>query len=339
MRRANLEQSARLKADAAAAEAQALAVSLNAGIAQSYFESLLTRERLEVLEAQHETAEEQLELIKRRFGQGQSGALDLSRQQQRVESFDAQIAAARERLESSQQRLAVLLGEAPQDFQPSLPPRLPEPPPFPEPGLPAHFLVARPDLQAALLRLRAADANAAARAAERLPQIRLNARVFTSANAIENLFDTLLWSISGEASQTLFDAGATEAKVDAAEARARAALAELGQAWLEALRDVAAALTQAESTRLQLASLERQLSLAEDSLDLAQRRYASGQAGYLRVLDATQARDDVQLRLLDIRLANLLVRVQLLRALGGTWVESEPPAPMLSQREAEDASP
>lgn len=323
------EEAARLQAEAAGADTKTVAVSLNAGIAQAYFEILETKERQEVLRAQRRTAGEQLALIKRRYGQGQTSVLDLTRQEQKVESFESQLTAASEGLDSARQRLAVLLGAPPQDFQPGLPAVMPEPPPLPEPGFPADLLTARPDLHAALLRLRAADAETAAHAAAQLPEIRLSARLFGSANAIENLFDTLLWALSGESSQTLFDAGASAARTRAAEAEAKAALAELGQAWLEALQDVAAALTRAESVREQGESLRRQLQLAEAGLDLVQRRYANGQASYLRVLEATEARDDTELRLIEVRLAGLLARVQLLRALGGTWVESVPPQPVL----------
>jgi NodT family efflux transporter outer membrane factor (OMF) lipoprotein len=320
---------ARLETEARTADAKALAVRLNAGIAQNYFTYLSALERTALLRRQKERAEVEYQLLEERYLKGGASALDLSQQTRRIESFASGLVRTAERANLARQALANLTAAPPQSFSLKVASR-PEPPPLPESGFQADRLLQRPDLRAALLRLEAADKQTAAQAAERLPEITLSARAFTSEESISRLFSNFLWSIAGEASQTLFDAGTTKARIEASEARAEAALADFGQAWMDALEDLSNAFTRAKANRDLLESALVELDFARKSLELARERYLGGRVDYLRVLDAAQAVDRLEEVLVDARLGKLLARVQLIRALGGTWLAPEPPDPITS---------
>ena len=77
-----------------------------------------------------------------------------------------------------------------------------------------------------------------------------------------------------------------------------------------------------------LARLEAQRKNAEVALELARDRYRSGTLDYLRVLTALQSLQQIEQSLIDARRQQLSNRVQLCRALGGSWTRelSAPPS-------------
>jgi multidrug efflux system outer membrane protein len=318
------ENASRLERDAREADLQALKVRLNANISQAFFGYLAARQRFSIIEEQAERAGDQLELLETRFEKGAGTALDLSRQAQRVESFQESLVRLQESAEQSRHALAILVGNDPQRMaiEDAV---LPDPPSIPAAGFPADLLLTRPDLRAAFLRLKASDARRASAAAERLPELQLSLRGLTRAGAISQLFESFLWSIAGEAAQTLFDFGATEARVQAAEARAGAALAEFGQSWLDALKDVSDAFLRIQASDALLETVRAQLRMARDNRRLSRERYLRGEVGFLRLLDADQTTDELEQREIQTRLEQILARVQLIRALGRTWMHREPP--------------
>ncbi len=325
---AKRESAARLEAEARASDAKALGVRLSAGVAQNYFTYLSALERTTLLERQKKRAKKGYELLEERYLKGGASVLDLTQQTRFIQSFESSLVRSAERASLARQALANLTATPPQSFSVEAA-SLPEPPSLPESGFRADRLLQRPDLRAALLRLQAADERTAANATERLPQITLSARAFVSEESISKLFSSFLWSIAGEASQDLFEAGSTEARIDASEARAEAALADFGQIWMDALEDLSNAFTRANANRDLLASISVELASARESLKLARERYLGGQVDYLRVLEAAHTVDRLEDALVDARLGELLARVQLIRALGGTWVPPATPDPMI----------
>ena len=79
------------------------------------------------------------------------------------------------------------------------------------PGLPADLIRRRPDVRGAYLRLRAADEEAAAAAADRFPRISLTARAETSAEKARDLFDNWLAGLAANLVAPLFEGGARAA--------------------------------------------------------------------------------------------------------------------------------
>ncbi len=68
-----------------------------------------------------------------------------------------------------------------------------------------------------------------------------------------------------------------------------------------------------------LAALEAQIVEARHTLDEARRRYAQGLVDYLPVLTALSATQQAEQQKLGAQRQRLSYRVQLHRALGGTW--------------------
>jgi NodT family efflux transporter outer membrane factor (OMF) lipoprotein len=314
---------AALDAEASAADLRVAAISLSAELADTWYQLLEQRAQVALVKSQIETNRQLLKLVEARFRIGQTNASDIYRQRQLLAQTEGQLAQAESGLDRLQHQLAILLGTPPGN--PALPTgaRLPALGPLPATGVPAELLQRRPDLQAARLRLGAADARTAAAVAARYPRLDLSAALSTSSGSGE-LFSNWLGNLVAQLSAPLFDGGQRRAEALRARAAALTALNEYGQALLEALGEVEGALTAEQGQRRYLASLEAQLQQAEAVLRQERQRYFQGDSDYLSVLDALRSRQTLERQRVTARRQLISERISLVRALAGGWSMTPP---------------
>jgi NodT family efflux transporter outer membrane factor (OMF) lipoprotein len=308
----------RLLAEASRYDFQAGALTLSAEIARTWIALLGSGLQLALLEEQVKANAQVLHLLERRFAGGQTRSVDVLRQRQLVAATRQQqheAAAARELLEH---RLAVLIGQPPQNLPPYEVTDLPRMPPLPESGLPLELVRRRPDVRAAYARLQAADRETAAAVSERFPRVNLSASYSTVDDDVQALFDDWAWSLAGNLVAPLLDAGRRKAGVDRARAREQQRLYEYGGTVLGSFRDVEDALTLERQQRLQMQRLKEQLAAAEQANSQLQVEYLNGVGNFIDVL-ASQI-DEQQLRrdLITSRSLLLEIRIGLYRALAGS---------------------
>lgn len=319
-------KAADLEAEAAEAQARATAITLTSQVAEAWFDVIVQRERLELLQDQLKVSEDILAIIKQRLRRGLAGALDAAQQEANVESLRGQVATARGLLETSQNRLAVLVGKPPEGKDYVEGDTLPDVPALPATGVPADLLERRPDVRASYLLLEAADERTAAAVADQLPRLQLTASIGFQAEQLAKIFEQLFWSIGAGISQALFEGGRLRAEVEFSEAVAKEQLYLYADTLLEAMREARDAMVLEANGQDRIASLERELAIAEKLVDLARKRYATGAVEYLRVLTGLQELQQVQRSLLEARRQQLSYRIGLCRALGGSWVENIEPS-------------
>ncbi len=321
---------------AARADARSAAVTLAAQVAQAWLDVVAARQRLRLFEKQMELSEKFLELTRFRFGQGMASALDVNQQTQQVEAVRGQLALAHGEVATSWSTLLVLVGATPGSAAPVLPvipDSLPSPPPLPA-SLPiAALLNGRPDLEAARLRLEAADARAAAAFAALFPDLRFGGSLFYQAAELGQLFEELFWQVSASLTQSVFDGGRRQALRAQAQGQALAQLWQYRETLLNSLVDLRNALILGSAQAIQLNSLERQLEIARQSLELARISYREGGIEYLRVLDALRSLQQAELNLLEARRGAFASRIQLCRAAGGGAAGNGDPERVMSPSE------
>jgi outer membrane protein TolC len=225
----------------------------------------------------------------------------------------------------SQNRIAVLTGRVPGADIGGQRDALPELPPIPGTGLPGDLLVRRPDVRAARLRAEAADHRVAAAVADRLPSLRLSGSLGKQSGDITEIFTVpTVWSVLGQLIAPLVDGGRRKAEVERNEAVVDERLADYGQALLSAIVEVDSAIVQENQQILYVAQLAEQVEVAGAALQDAQARYREGlsEQGFLQVLTALQTQQRAELSLLSARRQLVSFRIQLCRALGGTWTSS-----------------
>lgn len=320
---ANQGDSAALSALAARDDYESIAITLAAEVSETWFDLVSQRAQRALLEAQLETNETYLELVELRFQKGLVSALDVYQQRQQQVSTRAQITLIDTAIRLLQHRLAVLVGQPPGSMEVATGDTLPEAlPPVPAIGLPADLLDRRPDVRAMRRRVEAADYQVATAVADRLPSLRLSASAGFQATTLGDFLSSPVWSLLSSVSQAIFDGGRRRAEVARREAVVEELLMSYGQVLLLAMTEVENAMVQESQQVAYIEDLEETVELADASLREAQARYQQGLIDYLPVLTALQAQQRAELGLLQARRQLVSYRIQLCRALGGTWTQS-----------------
>lgn len=179
-------------------------------------------------------------------------------------------------------------------------------------GLSSDAVDHRPEVQAALLRLQAADARRAAAVAAERPQFQIIAALGAPDPAIATLLDvkTLAWALAGTATQAVVDGGAADARIAAASSEADQA--EI--AWRKAVVDGWTEMQLAVRRETDAAAAVSQASLVDRSarttLQAAERRHREGVIDGVAMADAALAVETAQRALTQAQAQALAARVQ-----------------------------
>ena len=316
-------KSALLAVTAAREDFNTVAMTLAAEVTLRWINVISQRMQKRLLEHQLQTNLIYLDLIELRFKKAMVSALDVYQQKQIVEDVRAEIPLVEGQEQLRRHELALLLGKPPQTFLNISRTDFPQPVDIPATGLPADLLAARPDLRAAGMRLQAADWQVAAARANRLPAISLTARAQYGTGELDVLFDNWLLSLAGNLTAPLFDGKYREAEVERRLALADENLATYRQAVLTAIKEVEDALVTESKRREHIKGLESVTDTARKALREAGNRYRNGLTDYLPVLTQLLKVQGLERDLIQQKTNLLTARVNLYRALGGTWTGLE----------------
>jgi len=319
-------QSAGFAAAASRQDLNGAAVTIAAEVAERWVRIIAQRQQKALLQKQLAANETYLDLVELRFKKALASALDVMQQKQLVERVKAQmpLIELEERLLLNE--LAVLLGRQPYNgprFARQLLPELDTPPAA---GIPAQLLEFRPDILAAYSRLAAVDQDLAAARADRLPALRLTGSAAYSSDELDTLFDNWLANFAAGLTAPLIDGGRRRAEVRYAESAVQEQLAQYRQVVLTAVREVENALVREEKIRENIQGIENQLEAARIALEEAGFRYTNGLIDYLPVLTQLLSVQNLELDLIARKADLLIARMNLYRAIGGTWTDRlQPP--------------
>jgi outer membrane protein, multidrug efflux system len=304
--------------DASRFDVEATALTIAGQVAETWARILEQRSQIDLLQRQLKTNETFLELTELRFNQARNTAVDVLQQRQQVASSKTQIPLAQSRLLVLEHQLNLLRGQVPSAPVPrgAAFPRLND---VPKLGLPGDLLTMRPDVKAAQLRLVAADHRIAAKVAERLPALRLNASAGYQSFDLSTLFANMIASAGAGLTAPLFDAGRRKNAVEQQRFIAKERLQDFAQVTLTALKEVEDALGQERFQIRHITELEAQLGFARQALEKAKERYANGLSEYLLVLTSLQSVQRLEQSMFSAKRDRFLYRIQLYRALGGSW--------------------
>ena len=263
-----------------------------------------------------------LELTRQERALGQASSADVAASAATLEQAEQLAPPLRKAVGQQRDLLAVLTGkptaEAPTAdltlAEITLPRDLPV-------SLPADLVRQRPDVLAAEANLHFASAQVGVAVAARLPDFTLTGSAGGASTRLLSLLssDNLLWSVSGNVAQTVFDAGALKHKQRAAEAALDQAKSQYRSAVLGALQNTAdtlqAIVEDADTDR----HAEAAEAAAERSLGLASQQRVAGETGVLPELAAEATLRQAQVTSAQARAARYGDTVALFQALGGGW--------------------
>jgi NodT family efflux transporter outer membrane factor (OMF) lipoprotein len=290
------------------------------GTMEAWLDLVQVRARRELLARQLETNETFVDLLGVRFGQGMSSSVEVNQQRQQVLETRAELEQSISAEAVAAHRLAALLGKPPGSVDPGARDELPKVSPVPGAGVPSLLLKRRPDIRAAQRRVEAADYRIAVAIADRYPSLSLTGALSVEPSEQNDWDMNPIWALAGNLAMPILDGGRRAAEVE----RRRAMLAELvadyGGTVLTALVEVENALVQERQQQQSIAHIEQRLSIAAVTFEEARRRFGYGLSDFLTVLTALRSQHQVELNLLGARRQLLSHRIQLCRALGGSWM-------------------
>ena len=296
------------------------ALTLTAGISQTYFTVRSLDAQLIVSDETLQAANDSVEIARRRAAAGLVSELDVNQALANRAQLAAQIKDLRRLRAATVHQLGVLTGLLDLKLEPGDLRKLPAPP-LPPPGLPSTLLERRPDVREAEATLMAASEQIGVARAAQFPTLSLTASAGVQSAELSNLFSASagIWSIGLGVIGPILDFGRYQARTEQAEARARQAAASYERTVRTAFREVADALTNVQIAAEAEADYSERVEQARNSLRLATQRYDAGYSAYLEVLDAQRTLNDAQLALVRNRQAFLGFSVDLMNALGGGW--------------------
>ena len=297
-----------------------VALSIAAGIAQSYFTARALDSQISVSEETLRAAADSVDIARTRAKGGLASDLDVNQSDAQRAQIAAQIKELRRQRAIAEHQLGVLTGVLDVKVPSGDVWQLPVPP-LPPAGLPSTLLERRPDVREAEATLQAANAQIGVARAAQFPTFSLTGAFGAQSRELSTLFSAGagIWSIGLGVVGPILDWGRYKARTEQAEARAKQAAANYEKTVQTAFREVSDALSNVRLAADAEQDLRARVEQASGSLKLANMRYTSGYSAYLEVLDSQRTLNDAQLALARNRLQYLAFTVDLMNALGGGW--------------------
>jgi NodT family efflux transporter outer membrane factor (OMF) lipoprotein len=315
----------KLASGAAAAEASLAATqanyefgrqSLAAQTAKGWFIATQARMLLNLGLETVDLYQQTLDLVNTKYEVGQVTMQDVHLAKADLASSEEAVRQAQVADQQARRSLELLLARYPGaeiEGRTELPPL---PPPVPV-GLPSDLLERRPDLIAAEDTVAAAFYLTEQAEAAKLPSFAISAGVGASSGVDDMIFDLGAGMVA-----PLFNGGALEAQVDSADAQQQAAIAAYGQAVLKAFEEVEAGLTNGKLYDEREQFLKTVLAENTGAWELAKTQYEVGKVDLLSVLQMQARVVGAQIAMVNIRNDQLINRVNLHLALGGSFEEN-----------------
>jgi outer membrane protein, multidrug efflux system len=331
-----LNESARAQYLATDEGRRGVVVSLVSGVAQAYFELLELDLELDISRRNTRAFEETLKIFTQRLQGGVASKLETSSADALVGTAAATIPEIERQIVIKENQINVLLGRNPGPvernatlLEQASPPEIPA-------GLPSALMERRPDIRQAEENLRAANANIGVAVANFFPQIGLTSLLgkvspelsaFTGGTAN-------MWAVAGTMTGPIFQGGTLVAQYREAKAAWEEARLTYEQTALNAFQEVSNALISREKLAGTRAQQARAVKSYDEAVQVSIKRYVAGKASYYEVLQNQQNLFPAETTLARTELSQLLAIVQLYKALGGGWQETE--TLTVSQRQAAD---
>jgi NodT family efflux transporter outer membrane factor (OMF) lipoprotein len=299
---------------------------LPGAIAQAYIELYRQYALAAIAERSAEQRSDIVAITRRRVAAGLDTQLEL----RQAEGQLPQARAAREQAQAAAElavhALAVLTASSAESYASIAPPSLNVDAALPVPNaLPINLLARRPDVLSARFYVLAADAQRRADKAAFYPDVNLKALAGFGAFGLDNL---VRWSARGYEvgpliSLPLFDAGRLRAEYVGSEAQLDSAINAYNDTVLRAVQQTADQLTLIDALARELLDQQETLAANEAAYKLAEERYRAGLASYLSVLNAETQVLIARQTVVDIRAGQVMARVNLLLAVGGSFDPEE----------------
>jgi NodT family efflux transporter outer membrane factor (OMF) lipoprotein len=316
-------EAARDDAQATAELRNGVLITVAADVARAYSDLRDEQWRLSILKDNIANQQQTMNIVQDKVRLGMVNDLDLQLARRQLAVLQAQIAPLELEIDTSQNRLAVLLGKFPQEMKAELsaPGNLPTPPPAIAAGLPITLLRRRPDIRHAERELAAYTARVGVAVADLYPHVAITSGIGLQGQGLGRQPSTnfLDWSVGPTAEWPLLDFGTLDAQIQLADLQTHEALVNYKRTIVLAVEDVDNAIASFSASHARLTSLAVALDASKKAVTLAQQRYERGIIDFLNVADAERQLYELQDQYASAEEDVTLGAIDVYEALGGGW--------------------
>jgi NodT family efflux transporter outer membrane factor (OMF) lipoprotein len=323
-------ESLRALADNQRFQVEAAYLTLTASVAGAAITEASLRGQIDATNALIAINTKMRDILRRQFQSGYVSRNDLALQEAALAQVKATLPPLRKALQQNRDLMAALAGAytAETSRQIFKLDRLELPRDLPV-SLPSQLVEQRPDIRAAEETLHAASAQVGVATANMLPTFEISANAGYMNTVLTGLLSpaNAFWTVAGNATQTIFDAGSLLHTLRGAQATYDAAAWGYRSTVVGAVQNVTDSLRAIQNDAEALKAAQDFERAAKISFDLAQQQMQTGYANVLVLLSAQQTYLQSVIQVVQARAARLSDTVALFQALGGGWWNrSEPPA-------------
>jgi NodT family efflux transporter outer membrane factor (OMF) lipoprotein len=313
-------------AQASAADLDALRLSVQAELAQNYFQLRALDAQKQLFDDTIAAYQRSLTLTQNQYAAGVVAKVDVIQAQTQLKTTQAQaldIGVQRAQLEHA---IALLIGKPASMYSLAVAPLTASPPPLPV-GIPSSLLERRPDIAAAERRMAAANAQIGVAEAAYYPSLTLSASAGFQSSSFSNWLTapSRFWSLGPALAQTLFDGGLRRAQTDQAIAAYDGNVAGYRQTVLTGFKEVEDNLVALRILEEEAAIQDEAVQNARQSVALTTNQYKAGIVSYLNVVTVQATALANERTAVDVLNRRLAASVLLIKALGGGWNASDLP--------------
>jgi len=302
--------------------AKAVRTRLVADVAVGYYNLLMLDEQLDVLRKNLALADTTLRMIQLQYTAGQVNDLAIRQQEAARQSIAGSIPLIEQNILLQENALSTLCGRMPGPIRRN---QLL----FGEkvvddlfPGIPAAVLQNRPDVRAAELAVRGANADVDEAGTMFYPSLIVTAQGGVSALRSSEWFNvpgSLFSVLQGSLLQPLFQRGQLKANFEQSKIKRDQAELAFKQSMVKAVEEVSDALVRLDKIKTQEVIAQERVVTLQHAVTNAAMLFNSGMATWLEVIVVQTNALNAELTLADIRRQHLAAMAELYRSVGGGW--------------------
>jgi NodT family efflux transporter outer membrane factor (OMF) lipoprotein len=324
----NTINSSALGAQASAADLANTKLSMQAEVAEDYFQLRSQDALKQLLDATVQAYQQSLDLTKALYETGIDSDEPVAQAETQLETTQAQATNVGILRSQYEHAIATLVGQPASTFSIPMKALSATPPPIPF-GVPSELLERRPDIAASERLVAQANAQIGVARAAYFPTLTLSASGGFQSSSITDWFawPSRFWSVGPSLAETIFDAGLRKATVEQYRAQYDETVANYRQTVLSAFQQVEDNLA---ALRILSKEIEQQavaINSSQRYLNIAMDRYKLGIDPYLNVISAQTTLLSNQQTLVNLQQQQITASVQLVEALGGGWTRAQLPSP------------
>ncbi len=300
---------------------EVVGLTLTSDLTKAYFDYLAENDRTAVAERNVVIVKESLKAVRTRMEQGDATINEVMQQETALATAQAAVPVHRLNRERAFDKLAALMGTTPAELSLHGKTLAGIEMPKINTGIPAQLICRRPDIRRAEANMLSAHADIQVARAKMYPDLTFSLQGGVGAYAYSSLLGALpqsrFYSIIGDLTQSIFDAGQLAAGVQLQRAKYEEMVETYRQTIIESVHDVEDALAAVRLLGEQQKSLAEAAANAKQAHDLARVSFDRGAVDYLMLLESERSLDSSEDAEIAARDDRLKASVDLFKALGG----------------------